>query len=164
MKREYIFDEKQEKEKGAKTDIRLSDTKTESSERFVPLLPSIISELGKLKTEQITIADQFGIDFTDDFFIIGSVSSNGFKYITPDKFRADFAKCVKTAGLPKEVTPHALRRYSSSTLIRKGASPVAVAKLLGHSNCTTTLNYYSRENIKGTFEAVKLLENDIQAV
>lgn len=164
LKREYIFDEKQEKAKGAKTDIRLSDTKTESSERFVPLLPSIISELEKLKTEQSTIAGQFGIDFTNELFIIGSVGSNGFKYITPDKFRADFAKCVKKAGLPKEVTPHALRRYTSSTLIRKGASPAAVAKLLGHAHPSTTLTYYSRESFQGTFEAVKLLENDIQAV
>ncbi len=158
LKREYIFDEKQEKAKGAKTDIRLSDTKTESSERFVPLLPSIISELEKLKTEQITIAGQFGVDFTDDFFIIGSVGSNGFKYITPDKFRTEFAKCVKKAGLPKEVTPHALRKYTASTLVRRGASPVAVAKLLGHSSSNTTLTYYSRENLKGIFEAVKLLD------
>ena len=100
----------------------------------------------------------------DEYFIVSSVSDIGFTYTTPDKFRADFAKCVKKAGLPKEVTPHALRKYTASILIRRGASPVAVAKLLGHSNCSTTLNYYSRENIKGTFEAVKLLENDIQAV
>ena len=158
LKREYIFDEKQEKSKGTKTDIRLSDTKTESSERFVPLLPSIISELDKLKTEQITIAGQFGVDFTDDLFIIGSVGSNGFKYITPDKFRADFAKCVQKAGLPKEVTPHALRKYTASILVHRGASPVAVAKILGHSSSNTTMAYYSRENLKGTFEAVRLLE------
>lgn len=158
LKREYIFDEKQEKSKGTKTDICLSDTKTESSERFVPLLPSIISELDKLKTEQITIAGQFGVDFTDDLFIIGSVGSNGFKYITPDKFRADFAKCVQKAGLPKEVTPHALRKYTASILVHRGASPVAVAKILGHSSSNTTMAYYSRENLKGTFEAVRLLE------
>ena len=52
LKRDYIFDNN-EKAKGTKTDVRLSDTKTESSERFVPLLPNIISELEKLKTEQI---------------------------------------------------------------------------------------------------------------
>lgn len=157
LKRDYIFDNK-EKAKGTKTDVRLSDTKTESSKRFVPLLPSIISELEKLKTEQITIAGLLGVDFTDDVFIIGSVGSNGFKYITPDKFRTDFAKCVKMAGLPKEATPHALRKYTASILIRRGASPVAVAKLLGHSSSYTSMAYYSRENLKGTFEAVRLLE------
>ena len=158
LKREYIFDEKEEREKGRKTMMRISDPKTESSERYVPLLPGVISELDGLRNEQMAVAGQMGIKFSEEFFIIGSVGREGFSFTTPDKFRADFAKCVKRAGLSKEVTPHALRRYASSTLIRHGASPVAVAKLLGHSNTSTTLAYYSRESLQGTYEAVKLLE------
>lgn len=157
LKREYLFDEKKEKATGSKTEIKLSETKTDSSVRQVPVLPSVMAELEKLKAEQMIIAGELGVKFNDNFFIIGSVSS-GFTYITQDKFRADFAKCVKKAGLPKEVTPHALRRYTSSTLIRHGASPVAVAKLLGHSNSSTSLAYYSRETLRGTLDAVMLLE------
>ncbi len=155
LKRDYIFDEKI---KGAKTEIHLSDTKTDSSVRYVPIISSVQNELEKLKAEQLRIAGELGEHFTDDSFIIGTISKNGFKYTTPDKFRADFARCVKKAGLPKEVTPHALRRYTSSTLIRHGASPVAVAKLLGHSSSNTTLTHYTRESLKGTLEAVKLLD------
>lgn len=158
LKREYLFDAAAEKRKGAKTEVRVSDTKTDSSVRQVPVTHSVLIELEKLKSEQQVLAGELGVQFFDEFFIVSSVSDKGLYYTTPDKFRADFAKCVKRAGLPKEVTPHALRKYTSSTLIRKGASPVAVAKLLGHSNCSTTLNYYSRETLKGTFEAVKLLE------
>lgn len=161
LKREYIFDERQEDTKGTKTEIRLSETKTDSSERFVPLLPNVIEELKKLKEEQEATAGELGIKFSEDMFIIGEVDKKGFRYITPDKFRADFAKCVLRAGLPKEVTPHALRRYTSSTLIRHGASPVAVAKLLGHSSANTTLTYYSRESLKGAFEAMKLLTKEV---
>lgn len=157
LKREYLFDEKQEKIKGTKTEIRISETKTESSIRQVPLLPSVLSELEKLKSEQQVVAGQLNIDFSDEFFIIGSVGKDGFTYITPDKFRSEFAKCVLRAGLPKKVSPHALRRYTASTLIRHGASPVAVAKLLGHSNSSTTLAFYSRENLQGTLDAVMLL-------
>lgn len=164
LKREYLFDDAAEKKNGSKTEVKVSDTKTDSSVRQVPVTQSVLAALDALKSEQQLIAQELGIQFMDEYFIVSSVIDIGFTYTTPDKFRADFAKCVKKAGLPKEVTPHALRKYTSSTLIRKGASPVAVAKLLGHSNCSTTLNYYSRENIKGTFEAVKLLENDIQAV
>ena len=156
LKRDYIFDEKI---KGAKTEIHLSDTKTDSSVRYVPIISSVQNELEKLKAEQLRIAGELGDHFTDDSFIIGTISKNGFKYTTPDKFRADFAKCVKRAKLPNEVTPHALRRYTSSTLIRHGASPVAVAKLLGHSSSNTTLTYYTRESLKGTLEAVRLLED-----
>lgn len=122
------------------------------------MLPSVMAELEKLRAEQMIIVGQLGITFNDNFFIIGSVGGNGFTYTTQDKFRADFAKCVQKAGLPKEVTPHALRRYTSSTLIRHGASPVAVAKLLGHSNSSTSLIYYSRETLKGAFDAIMLLE------
>ena len=156
LKRDYIFDEKI---KGAKTEIHLSDTKTDSSVRYVPIISSVQNELEKLKAEQLRIAGELGVQFSDDFFIIGTLRDKGFGYITPDKFRADFAKCVKEAGLPNEVTPHALRRYTSSTLIRHGASPVAVAKLLGHSSSNTTLTYYTRESLKGTLEAVRLLED-----
>ena len=158
LKREYLFDAEQEKAKGTKTEIRLSEPKTDSSVRQVPVIPRVLIELEKLKAEQQRIAKELGIKFTDDLFIIGVVGKNGFGYTTQDKFRKKFAICVERAGLPKEVTPHALRRYASSTLIRHGASPVAVAKLLGHSNSTTTLNYYSRENLRGTLDAVMLLE------
>lgn len=158
LKREYLFDAETEKRKGSKTEIKVSDTKTDSSIRQVPIIPSVLTELEKLRTEQQRISCAFGMQFSDDYFIIGSFGKNSFGYVTPDKFRADFAKCVQNAGLPKEVTPHALRRYTSSTLIRHGASPVAVARLLGHSNSNTTLNYYSRESLRGTLDAVKLLE------
>lgn len=158
LKREYLFDEKLEKRSGSKTEIRLSETKSDSSVRQVPVLPSLMEELEKLRAEQKMIAGQLGIRFNDNFFVIGSVSGNGFTYTTQDKFRADFAKCVQRAGLSKDVTPHALRRYTSSTLIRHGVSPVAVAKLLGHSSSCTTLTYYSRENLKGTLDAIMLLE------
>lgn len=159
LKREYLFDEKQEKRKDTKTEVRLSDTKTDSSVRQVPVLPGVMSQLERLRTEQQVIAEKYGIPISDEDFIIGTVGVNGFGYMTQNKFRADFAKCVQRAGLPKEVTPHSLRRYTSSTLIRHGASPVAVAKLLGHSSSSTTLTYYSRENLKGTLDAVKLLED-----
>lgn len=158
LKREYLFDDTSEKKKGSKTAITMSDTKTDSSVRQIPVIPSVLTELEKLKTEQKRLVGELGIQFSEDYFIISAINENGFKYVTPDKFRADFSKCVQRAGLSKEVTPHALRRYTSSTLIRHGANPVAVAKLLGHSSSTTTLTYYSRENLKGTLDAVKLLE------
>lgn len=159
LKREYLFDATAEKKSGRKIEIAVSETKTDSSIRQVPIISRVLTELAKLKAAQLRIAGELGVQFSDDFFIIGTLRDKGFGYITPDKFRADFSNCVKKAGLPKEVTPHALRRYTSSTLIRHGASPVAVAKLLGHSSSATTLTYYSRESLKGTLEAVKLLEN-----
>ncbi len=106
---------------------------------------SFFTAFEKLKAEQQRISKELGIQFSNESFIIGTVSESGFKFTTPDKFRSDFAKCVKKAELPKEVTPHALRKYTSCILIRKGASPVAVAKLLGHSSSATTLKIYDMQ-------------------
>ena len=158
LKREYLFDFDAEKITGKKTMIKVSDTKTDSSIRQVPVTQSILVELESLKADHQLTADMLGIEFTDDFYVIGTIINNGFSYMSQDKFRFEFAKCVKRAGLPKEVTPHALRKYTASILVHRGASPVAVAKILGHSSSNTTMAYYSRENLKGTFEAVRLLE------
>lgn len=55
LKREYLFDEKKEKSTGSKTEVKLSDTKTDSSVRQVPVLPSVMAELEKLRAEQMII-------------------------------------------------------------------------------------------------------------
>ena len=85
LKREYLFDEKQEKRKGTKTEVRLSDTKTDSSVRQVPVLPGVMSQLERLRTEKQVIAEKYGIPISDEDFIIGTVGVNGFGYMTQDK-------------------------------------------------------------------------------
>ena len=158
LKREYLFDEEAEKKNGTKTKIFVADTKTESSVRMVPVTKSVLAELESLMSDHKLTAKFLDVPFADDLFIIGSIKNNSFSYMSQDMFRYEFARVVRRAGLPKEVTPHAIRRYTSSTLIRHGASPVAVAKLLGHSSSRTTLEYYSRENLKGTLAALELLD------
>lgn len=158
LKREYLFDDEAEKKNGTKTKIFVADTKTESSVRMVPVTENVLVELESLMSDHQLTAKFLDVSFADDLFIINTIKNNEFSYMSQDRFRFEFARVVRRAGLPKEVTPHALRRYTSSTLIRHGASPVAVAKLLGHSSSSTTLEYYSRESLKGTFETVKLLE------
>ncbi len=158
LKREYLFDEEAEKKNGTKTKIFVADTKTESSVRMVPVTKSVLAELESLMSDHKLTAKFLDVPFADDLFIIGSIKNNGFSYMSQDMFRYEFARVVRRAGLQKEVTPHSLRRYAASTLIRHGASPVAVAKLLGHSSSRTTLEYYSRESLKGALDAVMLLE------
>ena len=158
LKREYLFDEEAEKENGTKTKIFVADTKTESSVRMVPVTKSVLAELESLMSDHKLTAKFLEVPFADDLFIIGCIKNNGFSYMSQDMFRYEFARVVRRAGIQKEVTPHSLRRYAASTLIRHGASPVAVAKLLGHSSSRTTLEYYSRESLKGVLDAVMLLE------
>jgi len=48
---------------------------------------------------------------------------------------------VKDAGVTKPISPHSLRHSYGIALLRNGASPVAVGKLLGHASIATTQRY-----------------------
>jgi len=51
------------------------------------------------------------------------------------------AGAVKAAGVTKSISPHSLRHSYGIALLRNGASPVAVGKLLGHASIVTTQRY-----------------------
>jgi len=53
-----------------------------------------------------------------------------------------FANGLRRAGLPEWPTPHDLRHFYASTLIRSGASVKVVQARLGHSSAKTTLDVY----------------------
>lgn len=58
------------------------------------------------------------------------------------RFRDVFDAAAKLAKLT-DITPHDLRHYYASLLIRRGLSVVAVQSLLGHKDASTTLDTYS---------------------
>ena len=51
-----------------------------------------------------------------------------------------FETARKAAGLPEWSTPHDLRHYYASLLIRSGASVKVVQARLGHASAKTTLD------------------------
>jgi len=51
------------------------------------------------------------------------------------------ADAVKAAGVTKPISPHSLRHSYGIALLRNGASPIAVGKLLGHASIATTQRY-----------------------
>lgn len=53
-----------------------------------------------------------------------------------------FANALRRARLPEWPTPHDLRHFYASTLIRSGASVKVVQTRLGHSSAKTTLDVY----------------------
>ena len=54
---------------------------------------------------------------------------------------ADIHYILKRAG-NKNITPHSLRRYFASKLIREGVPIVFVSRMLGHKDIQLTNNYY----------------------
>jgi len=62
--------------------------------------------------------------------------------IQQSPFAVVFEAAARRAGLPRWATPHDLRHYFASVLIRSGASVKVVQARLGHSSAKTTLDVY----------------------
>lgn len=62
--------------------------------------------------------------------------------IQPSPFALEFGAAALRAGLPDWATPHDLRHYFASVVIRSGASVKVVQARLGHSSAKTTLDVY----------------------
>lgn len=61
-------------------------------------------------------------------------------------FKSLMLQCgINTPDMPKElkVTPHTLRRTAATLLVEAGAEPTAVKTILGHSDFSTTVDYYT---------------------
>ena len=59
----------------------------------------------------------------------------------PQSIRLAVQRHARSAGLPKATDTHALRRTCATHLLRRGAHPIMVARLLGHSSLKTLSAY-----------------------
>ena len=146
------------KQKGNKTILRLSEPKTKTSVRLVPIMPTAI-EIVKMNIEHQRLQSKSAFNcYETDPFLVGSAALG--RMISPDLFRKWFRQCVDKADLSKDVTPHALRHYAARNMVRLG-SPAAAARVLGHSSAQTTLNHYVKENISAAASVIALLGESI---
>ena len=116
--------------KSPKAPWELTTPKNASSNRTVPLPPSLCQMLKEYKKQQAE-------DCPDAKFVFGGERPLASR--TTDRY---FADVCKNAGV-KKIRLHDLRHSCASLLISKGVSIVAVSRQLGHSNIEQTLNTYS---------------------
>ena len=74
------------------------------------------------------------------------------------KFHRDFHRVITKAGLPN-IRFHDLRHTAATLMIANGIPVVIVAKILGHSKPSITMNVYSHSSVEMQSEAAKLMEN-----
>jgi integrase len=110
--------------------VGLSSPKTQASYRWVPLPKTVGDELARHMETHAVGAN--GLIFTTS-------------HVTPVQervWRQVWATARRRAGLPAWATPHDLRHYYASVLIRAGASVKVVQSRLGHASAKTTLDIY----------------------
>lgn len=112
-----------------KSFIEVSEPKTSSSVRTVPLLPGVSEAISKSYLgESVYIS-----------------SGNDVAPLEPRTYRQKYSRLLKLLGL-KPYTFHDLRHTFASRCINSGADARTVADILGHTTVEMTLNTYTHSN------------------
>ncbi len=107
-----------------KTRILISDPKTESAKRVIPL-PSFILEILKMHRK------------SKEVFITSGTAS----YIEPRVYLRKYKQILKKAGL-NSFTFHSLRHTFATRCIENGFDTKSLSEILGHANVSTTMQNY----------------------
>jgi integrase len=113
------------------TGVELAPLKTSSSYRTVPL-PRTVGDALAAHLARWPAHDELGLVFTNERDAP----------IQQYPFSAMWERARASALVPPWATPHDLRHYYASLLIRSGASVKVVQTRLGHASATTTLDTY----------------------
>lgn len=122
----------------------ISDTKTSSGEREIPMSDSVCSCFHRLIANRSTPKIMQIIDGKSGFFFLGK---NGMPLTGQDwtnRFRGIWTKFCKTGEvqMPK-VTPHVCRHTFCSNMAKSGMNPKALQYIMGHANVSITLDTYT---------------------
>lgn len=122
--------------------IIISEPKTHSSKRSVPLSSLLIPVLRRLSS-----------DNADNFFLSGTVKS-----VEVRTFRTFFENFLRKNNIDK-VNFHALRHTFATRCIEAGGDCKTVSELLGHATVNMTLNLYVHPQIEQKRKCVELLND-----
>lgn len=114
------------------------ETKTATSNRVLPLIPTMRTYLEKVKAQQSENKTLFGSKYIDSGYVC--VQSDG-SPIRPDYVTPHFQRKLKEAGLPV-IRFHDLRHSAVYALRQGGCDAKDIQVWLGHSDVSTTLNVY----------------------
>lgn len=121
----------------------VSETKTESSNRTLPMIPQVKEILLEQKQRQQHNRDLLKGDYLSGDYVC--TFDNG-KEISPNYLTKKFHNIVKRQTEIPQIRFHDLRHSVASNLLNDGFTTVQVAEWLGHSSATTTLKFYAHSD------------------
>ena len=127
-------------ENGRKTKIIITEPKSESSKRVIPLPDCIIEFLKEFMGNP------------DDYLCSGTS-----KPVEPRKMQRHFVKLLKSAELP-HIHFHALRHMFATKCVKLGFDIKSLSELLGHSNIKITLEKYVHPDFSQKQELMKRIQ------
>jgi len=109
----------------------IGSTKTKSSNREIPLLPSVLKML-QIKKEH---------DPPNDMNLLFGGFKNG--YMSSSRPRRIIKQILEEAKIDKRLTPHSLRHTFATRGLEKGIELKVMQELLGHSSIKMTADIYA---------------------
>lgn len=119
--------------------IVVDTPKTENSVRVLPLLPKVAAMLQEYRTEY------FPSDDKNCFIFYGKKGTRSPRL--PDGITDRVKLFMKRNNLP-DMSPHDLRHSCATLLLSNGADIKSVQEILGHTDASTTLNFYVRSDLQ----------------
>lgn len=117
--------------------IVVGSTKTNCSVRQIPLMPSVVSILAEYR-------DLF--DTWQDTDFLFSKVGDPTQARDPNSVTRRVKRFMKQHDLP-DMSPHDLRHSCATLLLNSGADIKSVSAILGHTDASTTLNFYVATDI-----------------
>lgn len=128
--------------------IVVDTPKTENSERTIPVLPVVAELLKKYKREFYPFS-------RGNAFVFPSEKSDKLPR-NPHAITRRVKNFMKKNGLP-DLSPHDLRHSCATLLLNNGADIKSVQEILGHTDASTTLNFYVRADMRNMQTATNKL-------
>ncbi|MBF7097356.1 tyrosine-type recombinase/integrase [Alkalibacter mobilis] len=119
----------------------LTTTKTKSSIRYLVFPPSLLEDLNKKK--QLNRIEKMAAGYEDKGLVFPSQLSGN--YTNQSRFRKEFKDILKEANVPYR-KPHTLRHTFTTRGRQMGYSLEDIARMLGHSTITMTMENYVHYN------------------
>lgn len=125
---------------GNRTELALSDVKSENSRRSIPLLRGICADLEAWRNVQQRDIERIGADI---FAHPEMVLTNEFGGLIEPRTLSDYYHAIlKAADLP-HFTFHALRHTFATRALEQGMDAKTLSTLLGHYSVAFTLDTYT---------------------
>ena len=119
--------------------IKVGPPKTKSSNRRIPLLPSLEVMFDRQALFVSELRVKAGKNWKDNTLVFPTKEGNIHDI---SGLRSSMARIVNRAGLP-HTTIHSLRHTYATTALNAGVAAQNVARLLGHKDGATTLRFYA---------------------
>lgn len=123
--------------------VIVNTPKTANSVRTIPIIPSVLQLLLRLKQEAQRNSPRTVLE---NAFLFPS-EKDIFAPRDPNSVTRRVKRFMKKNGLP-DLSPHDLRHSCATLLLAQGADIKSVQEILGHSDASTTLNFYVKADLR----------------